>query len=136
MTELALLSSATNTCVKNSTAGTVTGFVIFAAIIGGIVVLAIANGRARRQLSLANTELAYLRPESARLQQWIAHLTGSSTDASPVTGYPASTPLGSQWHADPSERHELRFWDGTRWTEHVADRGVTSTDSEGSNPPR
>ena len=135
MTELALVYSATNTCVKSSTAGTVTGFVIFAAIVGGIVVLAVANGRARRQLSLANAELAYLRPESARLQQWLAHLTGSSTAASPAAGYPA-TPVGSQWHADPSERHELRFWDGTQWTEHVADRGVTSTDCEGSSPPR
>lgn len=32
------------------------------------------------------------------------------------------------WYQDPSGRHEQRYFDGTRWTEHVADRGVTSVD--------
>ena len=32
------------------------------------------------------------------------------------------------WHADPTGRHEHRYWDGERWTEHVADAGVASTD--------
>lgn len=32
------------------------------------------------------------------------------------------------WHPDPAHRHELRWWDGQRWTEHVSDRGQTSID--------
>ena len=32
------------------------------------------------------------------------------------------------WHPDPSGRHELRWWDGTTFTDQVADAGVTSTD--------
>ncbi len=32
------------------------------------------------------------------------------------------------WHADPYQRHELRYYDGRRWTEHVADAGQTSVD--------
>jgi hypothetical protein len=32
------------------------------------------------------------------------------------------------WHPDPSGRHEHRYWDGTHWTDHVADGGVASTD--------
>lgn len=28
------------------------------------------------------------------------------------------------WHPDPSGQHELRWWDGERWTEHVSDHGV------------
>lgn len=32
------------------------------------------------------------------------------------------------WHPDPQGHHELRWWDGDRWTEHVSDAGVTSTD--------
>lgn len=32
------------------------------------------------------------------------------------------------WHADPLGRHESRYWDGSQWTEHVADAGVQSTD--------
>jgi hypothetical protein len=32
------------------------------------------------------------------------------------------------WHPDPSGRHETRWWDGTRWTEHVQDQGRPSLD--------
>ena len=32
------------------------------------------------------------------------------------------------WHKDPSGRHELRFWDGDRWTEHVVDEGIPGLD--------
>lgn len=31
------------------------------------------------------------------------------------------------WHPDPTGRHELRYWDGSQWTEHVSDQGVQST---------
>ena len=28
------------------------------------------------------------------------------------------------WYADPSGHHEARYWDGDRWTDRIADRGV------------
>ena len=28
------------------------------------------------------------------------------------------------WYLDPTSRHEVRYWDGARWTENVSDRGV------------
>lgn len=34
----------------------------------------------------------------------------------------------AQWHPDPSGRHEHRYWDGDRWTAHVADHGVSAED--------
>lgn len=34
----------------------------------------------------------------------------------------------ANWYPDPSGRHELRYWDGARWTEHVADHGRQSVD--------
>lgn len=34
----------------------------------------------------------------------------------------------SGWQRDPTARHEYRYWDGSRWTDDVSDRGVTSTD--------
>jgi uncharacterized protein YxjI len=37
-----------------------------------------------------------------------------------------SHPAG--WYPDPTSRHELRYYDGTAWTDHVSDRGVTATD--------
>lgn len=41
------------------------------------------------------------------------------------------------WHPDPTGRHELRYWDGTQWTEHVSDQGVQSTspvNADGATP--
>ncbi|MEX2562311.1 MAG: DUF2510 domain-containing protein [Nitriliruptoraceae bacterium] len=40
------------------------------------------------------------------------------------------------WHPDPLGRHELRYWDGQLWTEHVSDGGVTAVDpiDEGPDP--
>jgi hypothetical protein len=47
--------------------------------------------------------------------------------AQPVTGWGQGTgPAG--WFADPGRRHELRYWDGQRWTEHVSDRGTQGRD--------
>ena len=39
------------------------------------------------------------------------------------------------WFADPAARHEYRYWDGTSWTEHVADRGLAGLDPLGPRPP-
>ena len=32
------------------------------------------------------------------------------------------------WFADPGGRHEFRYWDGQRWTEHVSDHGIHGVD--------
>ena len=37
-----------------------------------------------------------------------------------------STP--ANWYPDPSKRYELRYWNGSAWTAHVATGGVQSTD--------
>ncbi|MGZ4690979.1 MAG: DUF2510 domain-containing protein [Acidimicrobiia bacterium] len=34
----------------------------------------------------------------------------------------------ARWQVDRLGIHELRYWDGRSWTEHVADRGIRSTD--------
>ncbi len=47
--------------------------------------------------------------------------------ASPAPPPPPPPPPRS-WLPDPSGRHELRYWDGTRFTEHVADDGKISVD--------
>jgi hypothetical protein len=156
MAPTSFLVGATETCTRSTTASAVTGLVILAAIVGGFIALGIANGRARARLAAANSELDYLRPENARLQQWVAHLTGTaapataatvyghaaytagdpvggaSTTGNPVGGAPAAYPttmlLPPQWYADPSTRHQLRYWDGGAWTAHVSDDGATSLD--------
>lgn len=40
----------------------------------------------------------------------------------------AAQPVG-EWHPDPTQRHQMRFWDGAVWTHQVADDGVQSTDA-------
>ena len=44
----------------------------------------------------------------------------------PLVAGPRVPPPG--WHADPTGRHQQRWWDGARWTEHVADAGVAGVD--------
>lgn len=39
---------------------------------------------------------------------------------------PEAAPAG--WHADPYKRFQMRYYDGARWTEHVSNQGVASTD--------
>jgi hypothetical protein len=36
--------------------------------------------------------------------------------------------VSAGWFADPNRQHDLRFWDGERWTEHVVDRGTQAID--------
>lgn len=43
-------------------------------------------------------------------------------------GAVAGAPAGA-WHPDPSGRHELRWWDGARWTESVSDGGHVGMDA-------
>ena len=49
------------------------------------------------------------------------HITITET-SSPQSAAPAA------WYADPSNRFELRYWDGREWTEHVARSGKQFTD--------
>ena len=36
--------------------------------------------------------------------------------------------LAAGWLADPGGTHELRYWDGAAWTDHVSDQGVAGVD--------
>jgi hypothetical protein len=40
----------------------------------------------------------------------------------------ASSAAPAGWYADPSGRYELRYWDGSQWTEHVSRAGQQYTD--------
>lgn len=143
MTILSLLTTATNSCQKASAGAAATGLIILLALIGGIIGLAIANGRARSRLAVATNELNYLRPEYARLQQWASQVTGAGAGAgagmvaatgSGPGGYPTERPVAAQWYPDPSGRHQLRYWEGSEWTPHVSDDGVVTQDPP-QDPP-
>jgi hypothetical protein len=46
----------------------------------------------------------------------------------PMPAPPPPPPTPRAWLADPGGRHELRYWDGTKFTEHVADGGKITVD--------
>ena len=56
----------------------------------------------------------------------VSPAAGASSPSPTATEQASSSPAA--WHEDPLGRHQQRWWDGTRWTDHVADGGVTATD--------
>jgi hypothetical protein len=115
---------------------------------------AMAHGRAAAKRDLAQRQADALRPYDylksaidrgiAQMDRAKAEITADmseqkSTGATPkqashapapapTLSPPPPPPTPAQWAKDPGGRHELRWWDGTRWTEHVANAGVTSID--------
>ena len=77
---------AAETCQKASTAGTVLGLAIILAFIGGIVALALANARARKQLAMANYELNYGTPGECQAPSVVSGRIGASGDSDRVWG--------------------------------------------------
>jgi len=63
-----------------------------------------------------------------------APASGVAPAWSPAPPAPSSAPPA--WYPDPAGRHEHRWWDGTQWTAHVADRGQAGLDPlEGPGAP-
>lgn len=47
----------------------------------------------------------------------------------PATSTPPPPPSSpAAWAPDPAGKHELRWWDGSAWTEHISDHGQPGTD--------
>lgn len=54
----------------------------------------------------------------------LSNTAGSDTASSE----PAAAAAPAGWYADPAKRFELRYWDGTTWTEYVSRAGEQFTD--------
>ena len=63
--------------------------------------------------------------------------TASTAASTPVVTSPVNTSVASSvgdaaapanWYADPAGRFELRYWNGSAWTEHVSRNGQQSVD--------
>lgn len=48
---------------------------------------------------------------------------------------PRADRLQPDWQPDPAGRHEYRYFDGVRWTDHVADHGQSTKDPYTLPPP-
>jgi hypothetical protein len=56
--------------------------------------------------------------------------TAAAATSSPAAASAGATPaVPADWYKDPSGRFELRYWNGTAWTEHVSTGGTQSTDA-------
>lgn len=54
--------------------------------------------------------------------------SSSATPVAPAAAAPATPSVPAGWYADPANRYELRYWDGSAWTEHVSRAGQQYTD--------
>ncbi|NQU36224.1 MAG: DUF2510 domain-containing protein, partial [Actinobacteria bacterium] len=42
----------------------------------------------------------------------------------------------ADWYPDPSGHHQMRYWDGSAWTDHIANAGVAGSEPlQNAAPP-
>ena len=79
-------------------------------------------------------------PQPVQTSSWASTGTASTGTAPTGTAPTASTPAATAssvgdaaapaaWYPDPAGRFELRYWNGSAWTEHVSRNGQQSTDA-------
>lgn len=72
---------------------------------------------------------------------WTEHVSTQGRQATDSLAAPPPVPVvltaavAGGWHPDPIGRHEFRYWDGIKWTEHVASKGRQSIDPFTKAPP-
>jgi len=69
-----------------------------------------------------------LAPRAGPVLMPVSVMVPESVSEQHASAVATMTAAPAQWSADPYRRHELRYYDGAHWTEHVSDRGVASTD--------
>lgn len=59
----------------------------------------------------------------------LVSLSGLPMESTVPTDTGRTTPVSpAGWYADPNGRYDLRYWDGSAWSPHVAAGGVVSAD--------
>lgn len=56
------------------------------------------------------------------------HSSAQAAEASPAAEQEGPSSARADWYPDPLGRHQQRYWDGSSWTDHVADEGTQGTD--------
>jgi len=56
------------------------------------------------------------------------YAAAAATGAAAQTASAVTPAVPAAWYKDPSGRYEMRYWNGTAWTEHVARGGQQFTD--------
>ena len=66
-------------------------------------------------------------PRGVELRSDVTDRYAAQLAAAGKTSASGGTPP-ADWYTDPSGRHQHRYWDGTAWTNHVANSGIQSVD--------
>jgi hypothetical protein len=109
-----------------STGSQVTAFVRRAAIAGSIT----STAASVAPTPATPTPTAVSTPSPTPVSQPAATIASSTatTMASSTTSSVGDAVAPAAWYPDPSGRYELRYWNGSAWTEHVSRSGQQFTD--------
>ena len=102
----------------------------------------VANGTnitafARRAAVTAQESTPSVVSTPATSATWSSTTASSAPVSTPVVTSPVNTSVASSvgdaaapanWYPDPAGRFELRYWNGSAWTEHVSRNGQQSID--------
>ncbi len=86
-----------------------------------------AAGEPAAEPAAADTSVADLATEVDATPEPAAEPAPAEPEPAPAAAA-AEPAVPAGWYADPSGRFELRYWDGSAWTEHVSRAGQQFTD--------
>ena len=134
----ALTSSDPADLARQMTERSAQGWEILQIVANGANITAFAR-RAAVTAQVANTMAtpAASTPATAATTSATWSSTASTSASTPVVTSPVNTSVASSvgdaaapanWYPDPAGRFELRYWNGSAWTEHVSRNGQQSID--------
>ncbi len=134
----ALTSSDPADLARQMTERSAQGWEILQIVSNGANITAFAR-RAAVTAQVANTVAtpAASTPATAATTSATWSSTASTSASTPVVTSPVNTSVASSvgdaaapanWYPDPAGRFELRYWNGSAWTEHVSRNGQQSID--------
>lgn len=134
----ALTSSDPADLARQMTERSAQGWEILQIVANGTNITAFAR-RAAVTAQVANTVAtpAASTPATAATTSATWSSTASTSASTPVVTSPVNTSVASSvgdaaapanWYPDPAGRFELRYWNGSAWTEHVSRNGQQSID--------
>lgn len=134
----ALTSSDPADLARQMTERSAQGWEILQIVSNGANITAFAR-RAAVTAQVANTVAtpAATTPATSATTSATWSSTASSSASTPVVTSPVNTSVASSvgdaaapanWYPDPAGRFELRYWNGSAWTEHVSRNGQQSID--------
>jgi hypothetical protein len=104
------------------------GFVGFISLLLCLILFVIAS-RATKPVTVGVGDGRHGDPDRPlRVPEYATVSRGGPSSPSTMSGDGAIPAPSGSWHGDPTGRFASRYWDGTRWTEHVSDGNTTTTD--------